>query len=227
MAGPPSPPSIVSLYNVTNTSVDARFSDGPNDGDIIDGRTIGYGTRNAPEFKVGSDGSTIIGELTPGTTWYFWAQTHNSYGWSSWGPRAQVMTKDVPDAPGPITITDITQVSLTATFAARGNGGAPILGMQVGYSYTPDHHVWEADAPAGIAHITGLDPYSTYYLWARVRNTYGWGAWSVMATAKTIAGGWMNVNGVYKPAVPYVNVGGIWKVGEPWGRVAGFWGRGK
>lgn len=227
MAGPPNPPSGVSLYSVTNNSVDARFADGASNGATIDARQIGYSTRNAPDNKVGSDGSTIITGLAPGVTWYFWAQTHNAYGWSGWGPRSQVMTKDVPDAPGPIAVSDITQVSLTATFAARGNGGSPILGMQVGYSYTSDHHIWEADAPTGVAHITGLNPYSTYYLWARARNVYGWGAWSSMATVKTAAGGWVNVNGIYRPGIFYVKDNGAWKVGEPWGRIAGYWGRGK
>lgn len=73
--------------------------------------------------------------------------------------------------------------------------------------------------------IDHLIPGVMYYFWARGRNSYGWGQYSTVFSAKTIAGVHVNVNGVWKDAVAYMNVGGVWVPMEPWARIAGIWKR--
>lgn len=92
----PSPPSVVTLSSITSNSVHGSFSDGANNGDSIDTRQIGYGTSSSsPQSTVTSDKTTTITGLAPGTKYYFWARTHNSKGWSSWGPRSETTTLSV------------------------------------------------------------------------------------------------------------------------------------
>ena len=90
----PSPPSIVTLTNVSPTGVYATFNDGANGGAAIDSRQILYGTHptSGSQTIVSSDRSTQINGLQPGTLYYFWARTHNTHGYSAWGPRNQVTT---------------------------------------------------------------------------------------------------------------------------------------
>lgn len=85
----PSAPSSVKFTSIKATSVDATFTDGANNGDSIDSRQIGYGTNSStPQKTISSDRSTTITGLTPGATYYFWARTHNSLGWSSWSAKS-------------------------------------------------------------------------------------------------------------------------------------------
>lgn len=219
----PSAPSVCTLTNITSTSIDVSFTDGSDNGATIDARYIYYGRDPSNhEWIVSSDGSTTITGLDPGTTYYFWARTHNSVGDSNWGPRSNATTLRVPDAPSSPAISAITQVSCTATFEPNGDGGAAITAYQVGYgtsSSAPTTTVSGASPKA----ITGLSPATTYYFWTRAQNSVGWSAWSASSTARTIAGARVKVGAVWKEAVPYVRVGGVWKLARPWARVGGVW----
>ena len=88
----PNPPSTPTLSVIRPTSVDVSFVDGytalP-----IDARQIGYGTASgSPQYTMSSDGSDTVPNLLPGTLYYFWARSHNSAGWSNWGPVSSTRT---------------------------------------------------------------------------------------------------------------------------------------
>jgi hypothetical protein len=221
----PSPPSIVTLSGVTNTSVNAAFNDGANNGAAIDTRQIGYGTSSSSvQSTITSDRSTTITGLTPGTTYYFWARTHNAKGWSAWGPRGSATTYRVPDIPDPVIVTTPTQTTVLASFTDAGNGGSPILERRV-YWNTQDGEVGiqSMNYPGGVVTITGLLPATKYWFWGRVRNAAGWSGYSYFRNETTIAGAYVLVGTTWKQAIPYVNDNGVWKLARPWSRAAGVW----
>lgn len=219
----PGAPSTPAISSVTSTSVFATFSDGSNGGGTIDSRQIGYGTNSStPTTTISSDGSTSITGLTPGTTYYFWARTHNQKGFSPWSGRATKKTLAVPAAPGKPTLSAITPTSVTVSWTAPDDGGSPITGYQVGYgvSSTPADTIVSATSPKV---ITGLTPGTTYFFWVRAINAVGTGPWSPLAANQTIAGARIKVGTAWVIAVPYVRDGGVWKLAVPYVNVAGVW----
>lgn len=219
----PGAPSTPAITAVTATSLFVTFTDGSNGGGTIDSRQIGYGTNpSAPVTNIASDGSTSISGLTPGTTYYFWARTHNAKGYSPWSSRTTQRTLSVPDAPSTPTLSDIAPTSATVSWTANSDGGSPITGFQVGYgtSLTAPTTIISATSPKI---ISGLTPGTVYYFWVRATNAIGTSAWSTPVSSSTIAGARIKTGGVWKIAIPYVKDGGVWKIAHPWARNGGVW----
>lgn len=87
-----SAPSLPVITEITQHTARVTFTDGTG-GAPIDGREIGWGTNtDAPTEFADSDGSDIIGDLGPNTTYFVWARTHNAAGYSEWSPRATFET---------------------------------------------------------------------------------------------------------------------------------------
>lgn len=221
----PDPPSTPAISSITSTSVYATFNDAADNGGLtVDTRRIGYGTSSsAPTTFITSDRSTTITGLTPGTTYYFWSQTHNSKGWSSYSGRASAKTLKVPDAPSSVTLSSLTQVSAYGTFKDNWNGGATITSRAIAYNTSNTTTGATIVSSDGSTTLTGLKPGTKYYFWARTQNSVGVSAWSAVSSATTVAGAYVIVGGVPKPAVPYVRSGGVWKVARPWQNSKGTW----
>lgn len=221
----PAKPTTPVISSITATSVHVKFSDGSNGGDAIDSRQIGYGTSSsAPQRYVSSNKSTTISGLSQGTTYYFWARTHNSLGWSSLSGRASATTLRTPSAPSAPLLAGVRATSVDVAFSAPSNGGSTITGYQIGYgtnSSTPTSTVGASSPQV----VTGLEPGTVYYFRVRARNSVGWGAWSAARSIRTIAGAYIKVGAETKLAVPYVKAGGTWRVAEPWIRTVGVWKR--
>lgn len=229
-ASRPDPPSKPAISNITASSVHVKFSDGDNNGASITSRQIAYSqSSGTPAYDtsypvVSSDRSTTISGLDSGETYYFWARTGNSEGYSSWSSRASAKTLAVPEAPSKPLLSSVTATSVDVSFSANGNGGSTITAYQIGYgtnSSTPTTTV-SASSPQV---ISGLSPGTVYYIRVRARNSVGWSSWSSAASIRTIAGAYIKVGATWKLAVPYVRVGGVWKVAEPWVRSVGVWKR--
>lgn len=219
-------PSQPVITNIGSTSVFVTFSDGGG-GAPIDGRLIFWGTDpNTASSNMSSDGSDTVSGLTPGTTYYFWAITHNAAGYSPFSARSSAVTLNVPDAPSIPVLSEVTQIGMTATFTQNFDGGTPILEWQLGYRTVPDlvtELLSHLEGPDGIFEVPSLSPGTTYYFWGRVRNAVGWSNWSPVGVAMTIAGARVKVGAVWKQAIPYVKVAGVWKLARPWSRIAGIW----
>lgn len=221
----PSAPTIVSL-TANTSSVTIKTADGSNNGSAIDSRQIARNTKNSLTNAVittATGTTTTITGPPPGSTYYFWARTHNDKGYSPWSASKTVTLPRVPDVPQSVVVTTPTQTSVIALFLdGASNGGSAITGREIGYGTSPTAPQISV-AYTGVMTITGLNPGTQYYFFSRVRNAVGWSAYSAVSSMKTIAGAKVNVNGVWKDAVPYVNVGGTWKLARPWGRSAGVW----
>jgi hypothetical protein len=225
----PAAPSTPTISGVKATSVVVTFKDGSNGGDAIDSRQIRYDNNSdasSPSY-VSSDGSTTISGLSAGTTYYFWARTHNSVGWGPWSGRASAKTQAVPTAPQAPLLASVTATTVDVSFYPNSDGGSAITAWQIGW--TPGAP-WEPTSPNIVSAsspqiLTGLTPGTTYYIFVRAQNSVGWSAWSKPTMMKTVAGAYILVGSTWKLAVPYVNVGGTWKMAEAWGRVAGTWSR--
>lgn len=222
----PQPPTQPVLSAVGSTTMNVTFTDNYNGGDAIDARQIGYSKTNTTSSgltTVSSDRSTTLTGLTPGTTYYVWARNHNSVGWSVWSTVRSAKTLKVGEAPDPVIVSDATQNSVVVSFTDNSNGGTAVLERQIAYS-TVNTTTGALTVPyTGVRTITGLLPATTYFFWARVRNSVGWGPYSPVVSDRTVAGAYLNVDGVWKEAIPYVKVSGVWKLARPWARIAGAW----
>lgn len=226
-ASPPDAPSVVKLTEIDSDSIRGTFTAGSNNGASITENIIGYGTNSTEPVSnvdVGTNRTHPFTGLNPGTTYYFWARTRNSEGYSPRGPRSSAKTLDVSDAPSAVTISNITQTAVDVAFTANANGGASVLEYQVAHGTSPTTpFTYTSTGLNKSLHITGLIPGTTYYFWTRARNAIGWSPLSGSRSAKTVAGARFKIDGVWEYAVPYVKVGGVWKVAIPWGRYAGIW----
>lgn len=222
----PAAPSTPSISGVKATSVVVSFKDGSNGGDAIDARQIRYDNNSDASSAtiVSSDGSTTISGLATGTTYYFWARTHNSVGWSSWSGRASAKTQSVPTAPQAPLLSSVTATTVDVAFYPNSDGGSAITAWQIGYGTSSSAPTSTVSAKSPQV-LTGLTPGTTYYIFVRAQNSVGWSAWSKPTMMNTVAGAYILVGSTWKLAVPYVNVGGTWKMAEAWGRVAGVWSR--
>jgi hypothetical protein len=222
----PAKPSTPVISSITASSVHVTFSDGSNGGDAIDARQIGYGTSSTSvQDTVSSDRSTTISGLLSGKTYYFWARTHNSEGWSSWSGRASATTLKVPDAPSTPLLSSARMTSVDVAFSANGNGGSTITGYEIGWSTSSTGSPTSSVAAKSPQVVTGLIPGTVYYFRTRAKSSVGWSSWSGAASVRTIAGAYVKVGAEWRLAVPYVKVGGVWKIAEPWIKSVGVWKR--
>lgn len=226
MSTVPSAPNAPGVFFVGSTSVRVVFSDSSNDGGSrVDYRQVGYGTRSSsPSAEVSSDGSTTITGLIPGRLYYFWARTHNANGYSVWSGRSSATTLRGPDAPSQPLLSSVTATTVDVSFSPNGDGGATIVGYQIGYgtSSTSRTTVISASSPQVVTHLVQG---TTYYFWVRARNSVDWSQWSAFNTVHTVAGAYVKVGTVWKPAIPYVKVAGAWMLAEGWSKSLGVWKR--
>ena len=93
----PDAPSAPVITDVTQKTATATFTDNGNGGAEIDGHRMGWTTNGSnPSSSISATSPQAITGLTPGTTYYFFAATHNSVGWSPWS--APTVAKTVAGA---------------------------------------------------------------------------------------------------------------------------------
>ena len=223
----PGPPSAPVVTNVGARTATTTFTDGSNGGASINDVRHGWSlsATGAPTRTITPSTRTYTWiSLEPGTKYYFRGACHNVNGWGPWGPATAATTDTEPDAPGMVTVSEITQTTLKASFVdSPDTGGSTILERQLGYSQSSSGNPTTTLNYAGPMTVQNLIPGTTYYFRSRSRNAVGWSDWSAPRTARTIAGAFVKVGGVWKPAVPYVKYNGVWKPARPWGRLFGFW----
>lgn len=218
----PDAPSAPTFSGNSGTAIFVRFDDGDNNGSPIDDRQISYGTGSGANGTViPSDGSTSLTGLSKNTRYYVKARTHNAKGWSNWSTVRSFKTYREPSAPTAPTFSNIDQTSVKVTSTPNWDGGTEILESEIEAVIRGGTSPWTR---SGLSyHFQGLQSGEVYEFRARQRNLVGWSSWSDMRSARLWAGVRINVNGVWKNAVPYVNVNGVWKAATPMAKIAGLW----
>lgn len=224
-ASAPDAPAKPVISSITVNSMRVRWSAGDSNGAPADLYQLARNTSNTTSgaFVFSSDGDTTVTGLAAGTTYYFWARSHNAKGYSPWSPVVSAKTLQVGPAPDQVITSDPDQSSFVASFTDNGGNGSTITARQLAYNTTNTPTGATTVAYSGVMTVTGLTPATTYYVWGRVQNAAGWSAWSPVAIQRTIAGAWYNDNSVWKEAIPYVKIGSVWKLARPWVRDAGVW----
>ena len=222
----PGKPGAWVVEQIWDTSIQGDTDSMPNGGIAIDQVQVRYSLSSSASsplyYDPGTDGYGTITGLARKTKYYFWVRTHNSKGWSVWSSATSATTHDFPPAPTAVVPSELTQSTVKASFSSNGDGGSPVLEWQVGHSTDPAGPTAFQSGESGMT-VTGLTAGAITYLWARGRNTYGWGDWSAVATAALVAGAWITYDGVQKRAVPYVKVDGVWRVAEVRVNIKGLW----
>jgi hypothetical protein len=224
---PPAPNPVV-LSAITSTSMHANFSGNGDGGSSIFVWQIGWGlSPDGPQNYINTFDSDVTG-LSPGTKYYFWARGQNAQGYGNWSIRSEATTLRAPDAPSSPVMSNVTQVSATATFNPNFDGGSAITGYRVGWGTSPSLPTSTTSFSMTVpVNLSGLAPGEKLYFFTQARNAIGDSVWSAPTLTWMIAGAYVTViesdAPVVKRAVPYVRQGGVWKVARPWGRVAGVW----
>lgn len=218
-------PSTPVLSEITADTIRVVWTDGVG-GAPITNRQVGFGTDpNTPDDIVDVDNDEVFTDLEWGTTYYFWARTQNAAGNSPWSGRASATTLTGPESTDTPTISDVKQTSFVVSWVPpEGDGGSPITEYQVAVNDVDDPDTADLfSSPDSPRLITGLDPYTTYYVWVRAVNAIDTATWSSSTSDRTLAGARVNQSGVWKQAIPYVRAGGVWKVAQPFIKVVGVW----
>lgn len=197
----------------TNNSLEYNFQNGSYSGTftIAEGRfNVQHRADGNAEYYVSSTlNLTLLGSASAST------------GWVSL-PRIQTAT--TPAAPTPIGFSDITQNQIRYHFQGNSDGGSPIREWQALWQ---DATVNGPQTPYWSNGSTllgpGLTPGHKYNFWSRGRNDIGWGPWSAISSARTIAGARLRQGGVWREAVPYVKVNGVWRLAQPYVKQNGGW----
>jgi Fibronectin type III domain len=150
------------------------------DGDT-DPKTINYPT-GADWYKVGSKTATYSQTVT----FRLLSDTSISgIGGPTTFPHA--VSRDThPGAPSTPKISGIKATSVVVSFTDGSNGGDSIDARQITYG-TSSSGGTDNLSSDGSTTVSGLNPNTTYYFWARCHNSEGWGPWSGRASAKTLS----------------------------------------
>lgn len=170
-------------------------------------------------FNVGHDGAGNASYYVNGAlSLYALGNASAGTGWRGLPSLARV-----PDPPTPIGVDQITQTSMRYRFSGNYDGGAPIREWQALYQQEGGAQI--PVGSDGTTVFTGLRPATNYNFWSRGRNDVGWGPWSNMVSARTLAGARVKHQGQWRDAVPYVRVNGVWRIAEPFVKKNGSWKR--
>lgn len=129
---------------------------------------------------------------------------------------------DVPAAPTMLGIDQVGHTTARVRFSGNSDGGSSILEWEIGYGYDPNNVQFTVSS-GGTTTLTGLNIASDLYVWARGRNSVGWGSWSSRANARLLSSGRVKVAGVWREMILYVKVSGAWRTAIIYGKKEGAW----
>ena len=182
---PPAPtPFSPPLDQITTTSMRYRFNSAGDGGSPITSWAAQYDTY--ADFRYGviiaSSGTSVVGGLNPGTTYYWRSRGQNAIGVGPWSAVSQATT--LPSVPPGLTVSPSLS-GLEATVTMTPPGG--ISGVT---EYNYEYRVFASGtsvpgtSTTGVVTVTGLTP-GTSYEWranAEIGQTYTspWTEWQAV-----------------------------------------------
>lgn len=115
----PDAPKSVTISNIRQTKVHAKFLDNGNGGTTILERQVGYGLSSSAPTTFASGNDIEITGLDPGKKYYFWSRSRNSVGWGPWSASVSVTTI----AGAFVTVISGTDVQVKAAVPYVRDGG--------------------------------------------------------------------------------------------------------
>ena len=179
----PAAPVISSLDQVTNTSVRVQFYSTGDGGSSVSRWELQYAkTSNFSDaVTITSWGSSNITGLAPNTVYHFRVRGVNGIGAGPWSSTAITQTNDVPGGVSH-TLGTVTHNSGHINIVAGTTNGSAITNYELQLSKSSSFaSIFKSFSGTGAptsATWTGLSRVTTYYHRTRVKNAYGWGAWT-------------------------------------------------
>jgi hypothetical protein len=216
----PAAPTPVGIDQVTSTTFRYRFT-GNDDGgaSIIQWNVeVSLTSDFAVADSVVSNGTTVVENRTPGSTYYVRSIGLNSVGWGSYSSTLSVVMLAVgPSAPLSLTAVASPPDTITVDWAVpSSNGGKAITGYEVQASTVAGFNsgvtTVNRTAAQTDAVLTGLTPGSSYYVRVRGENVDANGTWATIGPVQIPAGGKVWTGSLWKSSLWKVWTGSLWKV---------------
>ena len=204
-----------------NSATISGFSTSDTGGGTLDNTRVQYNTAanetGALVTTRGTYGPVTLTGLSALTTYHFRTAVRNSAGWSAYGPWKSFTTLTAaPDDMGAPVFTDVTDTSMTATWAAPAMNGASFSTYRWELSYSSNFTgtISTGTTESLTIEIVGIQPGTVLY--ARMRaeatpNNGGWGTGSQKTTGIAPNSGLRvhaTVDGLVRTGVLYACVGG-------------------
>lgn len=145
----------------------------------------------------GANSGTLYARMLRGGNWQKFGQVNVYYdqdvrftivnsglGFPSYDFWHHISRTTTPAAPFLQQCYAISSSYIHVEFAAGYDGGSPVVEWQIGYGSSPDY----PEAYWGSGGTSDVGPFSSgqrVYVWARGRNSLGWGPWSNRGEATT------------------------------------------
>ena len=139
--------------------------------------TAGAGWRRVGRWLVTTDQTVTFRIFDTGTGRFGSGESHS----------VAVDRASAPPAPTIVTLTPGLN-TVAVNMDSNGTGGLTVDQWQLGYgtSSTTTQQYMNLSLTNGTGTVTGLNPNTTYYFWARGHNAKGWGPWSPRKSTKTL-----------------------------------------
>ena len=173
--------------------------------------------------------------LTPGTTYFFKMLVRNSLGAGPYGPWISfTMRTDVPTPPTSVAVTDVTETTATASWAAPLDLlGSELWGYTLRFAQNTSFSVglleYTHDAEDFSQALSGLLPGTNYHVQVNAISANGPGSRSPVVSFKTLGtspaskAAWLRIDGSWKGGTMWMRVAGNWKQVTLWQRISGSW----
>ena len=187
----PGRPVAPTVAVVGASQLSASWTAPSNDGSAITDYDVRYRAAGTSVWTdrpfTGTDTSTRIAALTPGTLYYVQVRARNGVGAGLYSLAGSARPDAAPGKPAPPTVSAPSATSVSASWTAPSNDGSAITDYDVRYR-VEGAVAWKERAHTGAGTtttISRLEPATTYEVQVRAENGFGESGYSDSGTVVT------------------------------------------